>query len=137
MREKRGKIIRRYSEALKRSVVEEIESCTLTVREAREYYNVPSNKTITRWVRQYGKEVLPTRMVKVLMKEEADQIEELKQSVSELRIENAVMRAQYEIILEKRGEEIKKKLSTKRLQEFESRHAMLQALWRTSADTSK
>lgn len=137
MKSRRVKVIRRYSEALKHSVVEEVEGCQLTVREAQEKYDVPHGRTITRWVRMYGKEILPTRVVKVIMKEEAKRIEELEKLVLSLQIDNALMRAQYEIALEERGEEIKKKLTTRQLKEFEARHRELVLRWNRSAATLK
>ena len=137
MKGNRVKVIRRYSEALKHNVVEEVESCRLTVREAQESYDIPSGRTISRWVRQYGKAVLPTRIVRVIMKDEAQRMEALEKLNSSLQVENAMMRAQYEIMIEQRGEEIKKKLSTKRLKEFEARHKALLSLWKRSAVTLK
>jgi transposase-like protein len=133
MRGKQVKVIRRYSEALKHKVVEEVESCRLTVREAQEYYDIPFGRTISRWVRQYGKEVLPTRMVRVIMNDEAHRMVELEKLTAKLQVENAMMRAQYEIALEEHGEYIKKKLSTKQLKEFEARHKALVLLWNRSA----
>jgi len=137
MKRGRVKIIRRYSEALKREVVEGVEGCRLTIREAQEFYDIACGRTIFRWVRRYGKDVIPTRVVRVIMKDEAQRIAELEKIASSLQVENAVMRAQYEIALEQRGEEIKKKLSTKQLREFEARHKLLQSLWSRSAVTLK
>lgn len=131
------KIIRRYSEALKQEIVQEVENCKLTLREAQEYYDIPHKRTISRWVRRYGKDVLPTRVVRVIMKDEAQRMAELEKLNSSLQIENAIMRAQYELALEERGEAIKKKLSTKQLKEFEARHKLLLSLWSRSAGTLK
>lgn len=42
------------------------------------------------------------------MKDEAQRMVELEKIASSLQVENAIMRAQYEIAMERRGEEIKK-----------------------------
>lgn len=46
---------KRYSEAVKIKVVDELEKGRLTVAEVRERYGIPGNHTIQDWVKRYGK----------------------------------------------------------------------------------
>jgi transposase-like protein len=120
--------VRRYSEALKRQVVEEVESGRVTVKEAMEWYDVPWRRTIDRWRAKYSNERRGTKIVRIVMKDEKERIKELEKLVADLNIENRVKGAQLEIWEERYGEDLKKKLSTKELEEYEKRKALLKSL---------
>ncbi|MCB0334375.1 MAG: transposase [Bdellovibrionales bacterium] len=122
-------VVRRYGEWLKRQVVEDIERGCLTVKEAMEWYDVPWRRTIDRWRQQYGKNSKTTRVVRIFMKSEQERIRELEKLVADLEIENRVKSAQLEIIEEWGLEEdIKKKLNTQQLKEYEERKKRIKSL---------
>lgn len=113
------RVVRRYSEALKRQVVEEVESGRLRVKEAMEYYDIPWRRTIDRWRQRYGNNRRGTKIVRIVMKDEQERIRELEKLVSDLELKNRVREAQLEIWEERYGDDLKKKLNTKELEEYE------------------
>ena len=110
------KIVTRYSEALKRKIVEEVSLGVLTAREAKELYGISSTRTINRWIQVQGKQ--STKIVRVMMKSEKERIRELEQAVADLEIRDMVRAAQLESY-QRHVPDLKKKLSTKELKEFE------------------
>ena len=75
----------RYSEAFKMKVVSEIEVGKWhSMLEAREGYGIGGKATVQRWVRTYGKKTLQTRIVRVQIAKEIDQVKALKRRVKEL-----------------------------------------------------
>lgn len=125
----KSRVVRRYSEALKRQVVEDIEKGSLSTKEAMEWYDVPWRRTIDRWREHYGKNKGRTKVVRIFMKSEQERIRELEKLVSDLTIENRVRKAQLEIAEEHIGvENLKKRLSTQQLKEYEERKKQLESL---------
>ena len=125
----KSRVVRRYSEALKRQVVVDIEKGSLTVKEAMEWYDVPWRRSIDRWREKYGKDKRRTKVVRIFMKSEQERIRELEKLVADLQIENRVRAAQLAIIEEWGLEEsIKKKLNTQQLKEYEERKKRLESL---------
>lgn len=112
------KIIHRYSESLKRQIVSEIESGTVSVREASEHYGVKHRRTITGWCRQYGSRVAPTKIVRVMMKDEQERIKELERALVDEQLKNRVYAAQLESYAEE-VPDLKKRLNTEQLKKFE------------------
>jgi transposase-like protein len=109
-----------YSEAFKRKVVEEIERGELNTREAARVYGISYGGTIPNWLRKYGKRNYQTKIVRVMMKSERDEINELKKALAEERIRSLVFSRQLESY-EKYVPDLKKRLDTKQLKEFEDR----------------
>lgn len=112
--------ITQYSEAFKRKVVEEIERGELNGREAARTYGIPYGGTIPSWVRKYGSRKHKTKIVRVMMKSEQDEINELKKALADERIRSLVYSHQLESY-EKYVPDLKKRLDTKQLKEFEER----------------
>ena len=121
------RLIRRYSESLKRKVVEEISSGALSIREAMIHYDVPYQRTINRWQQKYGERRLRTRIVRIEMKSDAEKIRELEKALAELTIDNrmkgALLEAYQELV-----PDFKKKLNAEQLKEFEEKEAALKRL---------
>jgi len=109
-----------YSEAFKRKVVEEIERGELNTREAARVYGIPYGGIIPRWLRKYGTKSYQTKIVRVMMKSERDEINELKKALADERIRSLVFSRQLESY-EKYVPDLKKRLDTKQLKEFEER----------------
>ena len=119
----------RYSEAFKRKVVDELESGKLrNLLEAREVYGIGGSRTVSRWVKKYGKNHLLGKVVKVETRGEREQLQVLKQRIRELEkalsdvtVREVLSRAYFEVLCEEMGvtdiEGFKKKLDAKRLPE--------------------
>lgn len=121
------KIIYRYSENLKRQIVEEIESGILSTREAQYHYGIKYRKTVTRWVAQYGKQRRTTKIVRVMMKDEQRRIQELEKALADERLRNRVYAAQLKQYA-KEVPDLKKRLDTERLKKFEENEKRIQAM---------
>lgn len=81
----RRREIRRYSEAFKLQVISELESGALKSQyEARVRYDIRGASTIPRWIRQYGKERLLRKVVRVETTKEKDQLKEMKKRIRDL-----------------------------------------------------
>ena len=116
------RVVKVYSEAFQRHVVSEIESGKLTASEARRRYYISSDHTITRWRRRYGT-MGEVRVVRVLMKSEKDRIRELEELLAEEQLKNELLNAQLDVIEERYGADIKKKLNSAQLREYERLNA--------------
>ena len=112
------RVIRRYSEVLKRKVAQEIEDGTLNSREAMKYYDIQHRRTVNRWVAQYGKGEYKSKVVRIEMKSEREEIEELKAALADERLRTRVYAAQLESY-EQYVPDLKKRLDTKELKKFE------------------
>lgn len=86
----------RYSPAFKRKVVDEIESGKYTVGEVRKIYDIWGSDTIDRWLKQFGREHLLSRVIRVEMKDEKDKLKELERQKREL--ESALAQAHLKIL---------------------------------------
>jgi len=117
------KIVKRYSVCFKRQVVEDMESGRFdTMGEAQQHYGVTGNGTVQRWLRQYGKNHLVPKVIRVQKPNEKDQIRQLKKQVAELKhalgetqAENVVNRQFLKIACEDLGCDVdtfKKKAAT-------------------------
>lgn len=115
---KRRKEQKLYSEALKRKIVEDLESGRYTTREVMESYGISYRSTVFRWVNKYGKTKPNCRTVRVEMKNEREELEDLKRALAEERLRSRVYAAQLESY-EGYVPDLKKKLSTKELKKFE------------------
>jgi transposase-like protein len=75
----------RYSTAFKRQVVEDIESGRFaSISAAREHYGIAGGSTIPQWLKNFGRNELLHKVVRVEKPDEKDQIRELKQQVKKL-----------------------------------------------------
>ena len=110
------KEIKRFSAALKMKVVEEVLTGSLTTKEAARLYGVGSSRTVNRWV--FAQEGRQTKVVRVMMKSELERIRELEEALADERLGRRVLAAQLESY-ERYVPDLKKKLSTKELKQFE------------------
>lgn len=113
-----GIVVRRYSEAFKRSVVAEVESGRYTAVEAAAAHQV-NFTSVYKWLKQMGGPDSQTRIMRIQMPNERDRIKELEKEKRAL--ESALAQAHMKIILlestvevleEKAGGPIKKKTDT-------------------------
>ena len=101
----------RYSEAFKQQVVEDMENGRYgSPHEAAKAYGVSCPGTVTRWLRQYGREKLLKRVVRVEKPDEPGEIRRLKERVRKLEealadahIDSALDQSFFEILCERTG----------------------------------
>jgi transposase-like protein len=119
MREGRG----RYTEALKRYVVSEVESGKMSQVEANERYGILGHSTILKWQRRYGKRAGgPTRMkgTNAMTEQEIELIrlrkenEALKRDLADERFKNIVWETMVEVAERELKIPIRKKYGAKR-----------------------
>jgi transposase-like protein len=112
--------VRRYSEAFKRQVVEELEQGKFrTAFEAQQSYGILGDGTVARWMKKYGRGNLLPKLVRIetmkerdRMKEARKRIRDLETALSDAHIDNCLEHAFLEIACERLGinvEEFKKK----------------------------
>ena len=85
MTEYREVVVKRIDEALKRRIVEEIESGRISQSEASRTYGI-SRTVIQKWLKQYGKLRYRTRIVEVVMSDEKEKIAELQRALAEAHL---------------------------------------------------
>ncbi len=119
MKERRG----RYTEALKRYVVREVESGKMSQVEANERYGILGHSTILKWQRRYGKAAGgTTRMIRTnaMTEQEIELIrlrkenEALKRDLADERFKNIVWETMVEVAERELKIPIRKKYGAKR-----------------------
>jgi transposase-like protein len=90
------KVLHRYSEAFKRSVVAEVEAGRYTVLHAAATHGVPF-QTVYQWMKRYGGPDSQTRTMRIEMPDERNRIKELEKEKRAL--ESALAQAHMKIIL--------------------------------------
>ena len=114
----------RYSVAFKRQVVADLEAGRFrTIGQARAHYGIGGATTVRRWLKQFGRNHLIPKVVRVEMPDEADQIRQLKkqirqlhQALGETQLQNILGDSFLEIACEQLGQDVaafKKKAVTK------------------------
>ena len=110
------KITRRYSQAFKQKVLNEIESGKYTKAQVSRVYEVPFT-SICGWIKKSGRLALLSKIVRIEMKGEKDHLKRLKKEKQDL--ESALAQAQLrilglestlDVIGEEFGIDVKKKL---------------------------
>jgi transposase-like protein len=112
------RVIKQYSEAFKLKVVDEYENGGQTSRALSQHYGI-SKGTVINWARKYGHYDVETKIVRVTMKSESEQIKELKAALAEAHLKNRYLEGLVEAAGEYCGEDLKKNYGTevlKRLQ---------------------
>jgi transposase-like protein len=112
--------VRRYSEAFKRQVVEELEQGKFTSAfDAQQSYGILGDGTVSRWMKKYGRDNLFPKLVRIETMKEKDRVKEarmrirnLETALSDAHIDNCLEHAFLEIACERMGisvEDFKKK----------------------------
>jgi transposase-like protein len=100
-----------YSEAFKRQVVEELEGGRYrSVLEAQKKYGIRGCSTVQRWMKQYGREHLLPKIVRVERMGERDRIKALEKRIQQLekaladaKVDQVLSRAYLELACEEFG----------------------------------
>ncbi|MBC7867703.1 MAG: transposase [Gloeobacteraceae cyanobacterium ES-bin-316] len=82
---RQSKISIRYSISFKQKVVREIEEEGLGISEAARRYGIKGGQTIQKWIKQFGKNHLLNKIIRVEMKGEKDRTKELEQEIKKLK----------------------------------------------------
>jgi len=104
-----AKTVVRYSEAFKLNVVDELERGRFgSPFEAADAYRIGSPDTVRRWVKQYGRDELLKKVIRVEKRGEPGEIKRLKNRVRRLEaaladshMDSALDRAFFEILCER------------------------------------
>lgn len=83
--ERSSKVTIRYSISFKQKVVSEIEKGA-SFESTRRRYGIKGGATLQRWVKEFGKNHLLNKIVRVEMKGEKDRVKELEEEVKRLKI---------------------------------------------------
>lgn len=78
-------MVRRYSEEVKRHVVEEVESGRFCQADAAQEYGVPKS-LIKHWLSEYGRFRPKRSIVEVVMKSEKERISELEKALADAHL---------------------------------------------------
>lgn len=112
--------INRYSSAFQLKVVTEIESGKYALAEAYRVYDITGHNTIQSWIKKYGKNHILAKVVRIQLKDERDQVKELKKQIRALeraladeKIHNICWKSLVEVIDEKYGIDSKKNFGSK------------------------
>ena len=76
----------RYSVCFKQSVVQSIEKDGLSINQARERYGITGAATIQNWIKQFGKNHLLNKVIKVSTLDERDELSRLRAEIKSLKI---------------------------------------------------
>ena len=113
-----SKVLRRYSEAFKRSVVVEVESGRYTVLEAAAIHQVRFG-SVYRWMKQLGGPQSQTRIMRIEMPDERNRIKELEKekralesALAQAHMKILLLESTVEVLEEKAGVRDKKKTDT-------------------------
>jgi transposase len=104
-------VIRVADEALKRRIVEEIESGEMSQSEAARAYGF-NRSAFSKWLRQYGR--LPHRreIVEVVMKDEKERLSELQSALSDAHLKIRLYEKMFELAKSEYQIDLKKNYST-------------------------
>ncbi len=109
-------IIRRYSLAFKKQVVEEYEAGA-SASALRRRYGLGGTHMVVRWVEQYSREGVRHRLMVVQTPEEQERVKELETQVTELEkliaqlsLDKFMLESTLAVAEEELGHEVKKKL---------------------------
>ena len=111
-----------YSLAFKRKVVREIEKGKLSIYEARKLYDIGGKVTIQRWMKEFGKGELISKVVNIRTKNELDKIKalekekkDLESALAQSQVKIYALEALVEIARDDYGIDLKKKTGSKEL----------------------
>ncbi len=121
------KVVVRYSEAFKLEVVRQLEQGRFgSPFEAGQAYGVKGPNTVARWVRQYGKDHLLGRYVRVMKADEQSEVKALRKRVREL--ERALADAHLDLKLEEAYLELAcEAAGVQDVAEFKKKHGMVRS----------
>ena len=113
------KVIKRYSMAFKKQVVQEYEDGTSIARLQRKY-GIPNGPTLKRWISQYSREGVRHQVMHIQRPEEQEQVKELQERIAELEklvaqlsLDKFMLESSVAVAEAQLGYKLKKKSDTK------------------------
>ena len=107
----------RYSISFKQKVVKEIEEEGWDIKETARRYGINGGSTIQKWIKQFGKNHLLNKIVRIEVKGEKDRVKELEAEIKKLKIaladatmEKHVLETLIEVVNENYHTDVKKNL---------------------------
>lgn len=119
----REETYRRFSEELKKRIVEEIESGNLSQAEAVREYGMTKG-AVRSWLEGYGKLRCKRTIVEVVMKEETVKIEELQKALAEAHLKLRIYDKMIEQANRKYKTDLKKTFGTQALGSFKEKEGV-------------
>ena len=114
---RKSRLFIRYSINFKQKVVKELEEEGISIGSIRRRYGISGATTVQKWVREFGKNHLLSKNVRVEMKGEKDRVKELESEIKKLKIaladatlEKHAMETLIKVASEHYGTDIKKNL---------------------------
>src|SRR5690625_1866425 len=124
MTKQQGKTIR-YSISFKQKVIKEIEEEGISKSEAARRYGIKGGSTVASWIKQFGKNHLLNKVVRVETRDEKDRVKELEKEINRLKIAladttvaNQALEKLVEVVNEHYDTDVKKTLGQKSSKEF-------------------
>lgn len=118
------KVTVRYSISFKRKIVKEVEEDGLGVKDVARRYGIKGGSTIQKWIKQFGKNHLLNKIVRIEMKGEKDRVKELEAEIKKLKIaladstmEKHALETLIDIVNQHYQTDVKKNLGPKQLKE--------------------
>jgi transposase-like protein len=112
------KVIKRYSIAFKKQVVQEYESGSSIARLQRKY-GIANGPTVKRWINQYSRAGVRHKVMHIQQPEEQEQVKVLQQRIAELEkvvaqlsLDKFMLESTVAVAEEQLGYELKKKIAT-------------------------
>jgi transposase len=122
------KVILRYSISFKQKVVREIEEEGLGIAQTARRYGIRGADTVQKWVKQFGKNHLLNKIVRVEMKGEKDrtkaletEIKRLKMALADATLQKHALETLIEIVDEHYQTDVKKNFGQKPLKEAQKK----------------
>lgn len=116
----REETIRRFSEELKKRIVEEIEGGNISQADAAREYGM-TKSAVRSWLEVYGKLRCKKTIVEVVMKNEKARIEELQKALAEAHLKLRIYDKMIEQANRKYKTDLKKTFGTQALENFKEK----------------
>lgn len=109
----------KYSYALKRKVVHEVETGKRTIEDARKAYHIKGKSLIYSWIKLYGKLTYDPKKTYLMKKSPQERIKELEEKLEVSELERDILLDILEIC-EEQGADVKKSLPKQLKKDFEN-----------------
>lgn len=113
------KVIKRYSMAFKKQLIQEYEQGA-EIAALQRKYGIPQGPTIKRWIKQYSREGVRHKVMHIQRPEEQEQVKvlqkriaEMEKLVAQLSLDKFMLESSLAVAEEELGYELKKKVVSK------------------------
>jgi len=110
---------KKYSYALKRKVVHEVQSGKRSIQDARKFYHINGKSLIYSWIKIYGKLIYDPKKTYLMKKSPQERIKELEEKLEIAELEKDILLDITEAI-EEEGMDVKKYLPEQLRKDYEN-----------------